>query len=52
MFGRCRHISGIMNVILEPTIPIWLHEHQIQSCYLPVLIDCIILGQIYQKDKK
>jgi hypothetical protein len=52
MLEKCGHVSGIMNVILESTIPIWLHEHCIQSSYLPILIECVIFGQIYQKDKK
>ncbi len=52
MLDKCGHVSGIMNVILESTIPIWLNEHRIQSAHLPMLIECIIFGQIYQKDKK
>ncbi|CAF0979391.1 unnamed protein product [Rotaria sordida] len=52
MFERCGHISGIMNVILESIIPIWLQEHRIQLSHLPILIECIIFGQIYQKDRK
>ncbi|CAF2861797.1 unnamed protein product [Rotaria sp. Silwood2] len=52
MLERCGHISGIMNTILESIIPIWLHEHRIQSSHLPIIIECIIFGQIYQKDKK
>ncbi|CAF1528436.1 unnamed protein product [Rotaria magnacalcarata] len=52
MLKTCGHVSGIMNVILESIVPIWLHEHRIQSSHLPILIECVIFGQIYQKDKK
>lgn len=52
MLAKCGHISGIMNIILESVIPIWLQEHRIQSIHLPILVECIIFGQIYQKDKK
>ncbi|CAF1052840.1 unnamed protein product [Rotaria sp. Silwood1] len=52
MLEKCGHISGIMNVILESIIPIWLHEHRIQSSHLPIIVECIIFGQIHQKDKK
>jgi hypothetical protein len=52
MLEKCGHVSGIMNVILESVIPIWLHEHRIQSSHLPMIIECITFGQMYQKDKK
>jgi hypothetical protein len=52
MLERCGHVSGIMNIIVESIIPIWLHEYRIQSSHLPILIECIIFRQIYQKDKK
>jgi hypothetical protein len=52
MLEKCGHVSGIMNVILESTIPIWSREHRIHSSHLPIIIECLIFGQIYQKDKK
>ncbi|CAM4977170.1 unnamed protein product [Rotaria socialis] len=52
MLENCGHVSGIVNVIFESTVPIWLQEHRIQSSHLPILIECVIFGQIYQKDKK
>jgi hypothetical protein len=52
MLEKCGHVSGIMNIILESTIPIWLNEQRIQSSHLPILAECIIFGQIHHKDKK
>lgn len=52
MLQKSSHISGIMNAILESTIPVWLHEHRLQSTFFSLVIECIVFGQIYQKDKK
>lgn len=52
MLDKSSHVSGIMNIILESTIPVWFHEHRLQSVFFSLLIECIVFGQIYQKDKK
>ncbi|CAF4140691.1 unnamed protein product, partial [Adineta steineri] len=52
MFERSKHVSGIMNVLLESIVPIWLHERRIQSSHLSIVVECVIFGQTYQKDKK
>jgi len=52
MLTKNSHVSGIMNTIFESIIPIWLKEHRIQSEYFSLIVECIIFGHLYQKDKK
>ncbi|UJR37543.1 hypothetical protein I4U23_030245 [Adineta vaga] len=52
MFDKSKHVSGLINIIYESIIPVWIQEQQVPSCYLSFIVECLIFGQTYQKDKK
>lgn len=52
MIDRAGHVSGIVNIILENSIPIWMSEHRLQSSQIPMIVSSILFGQIHQKDKR
>ena len=41
-----------MNTIVDSILPVWLHEHRIQSCHIPIVVECILFRQTYHKDKR
>ena len=52
MLDKSGHVSGMMNTVQEAILPVWLREHRIQTSHLPILVECILFRQTYQKDKK
>ena len=52
MLDKSGHVSGMINAVQESILPVWLREHRIQSCHLPIVVECILFRQTYQKDKR
>ena len=42
----------MINTVQESILPVWLREQRIQSCHLPIIVECILFRQTYQKDKR
>ncbi|CAF1228447.1 unnamed protein product [Didymodactylos carnosus] len=49
---RSDRISGIINIVLEALVKIWLKQKHVQTCYFPFIINCVVFGDTFLKEKR